>query len=589
VSAKAAVVQNVHKGENHWTKSPCLLALTLLAAFHSLQAQELSSVSAAAVPPHIASFTLINSDTDQPVPGYELLCDGAVIDLSAIATTHFNIRANPGSTGIGSVRFVLDDFVHVENYEPYALFANSGPNYFTRNLAVGDHRLSATPFTEDNTNGTAGTTYHIAFSVVRHQPSPTPTPTPRPTPTPTPTPDPTPDPTPTPTPTPTPVTSVTLAWRASRSTDVTGYRIFYGLSSGNYTQQMDAGNKTSATVSGLSGNKTYYFVATAYNSDGLQSEASNEVSFTTSTSSSATSAAATSATTTLAGGGANAGEGTATASPSGSTAPMRHASVPALNSLSTRIHIRSSNDVESAGFAISGSGQKTVVVRALGPSLTRFGVSGTLADPSLELRDSRGNIIATNDNWNQSQHVLFAAGGQFHALQPANDLESAIAITLPPGLYTATVRGKTGTTGVAVAEIYDFSQDSDSKLTSISTRANVQNGDNAIVGGLTIGGSTKSRLIIRAIGPSLSRYGMNNSLVDAALILYDSNGTVLRVSSSWRDNPAEATQILNSGYAPGDVREPAMLVTLPAGNYTAAVRGRSNGTGVALLEVYTLN
>jgi hypothetical protein len=98
-----------------------------------------------------------------------------------------------------------------------------------------------------------------------------------------------------------------------------------------------------------------------------------------------------------------------------------------------------------------------VIVRALGPSLTSFGIAGALGDPTLELRDGSGTLINSNDNWKtrpdgSSQQAEIEAT----TIPPTNDLESALVATLPPGNYTAIVRGKNNTTGVGVVEVYNL-------------------------------------------------------------------------------------------------------------------------------------
>jgi len=118
--------------------------------------------------------------------------------------------------------------------------------------------------------------------------------------------------------------------------------------------------------------------------------------------------------------------------------------------ISTRAAIGIAQNVAIAGFIINGESPKRVMVRALGPSLTPFGVAGVLADPMLDLRDGAGNQIATNDNWKDSQQNAVQSAG----LAPGNDTESALVIDLAPGKYTAIVSGIGGATGVALVEAY---------------------------------------------------------------------------------------------------------------------------------------
>lgn len=212
-------------------------------------------------------------------------------------------------------------------------------------------------------------------------------------------------------------------------------------------------------------------------------------------------------------------------------------------------------------------------------------MDGALADPTLDLLDATGALIASNDDWRDQQHNGFDAGGRYHDFQPADERESALAIILQPGTYTTIIRGKDGGTGVALAEVYDFSGNADSKLANISTRGLVQTGDNVLIGGLIVTGDADTKMILRAIGPSLVSAGITNALADPILELHDSEGILLGSNKNWNDNP-QASEIAASGLAPAHRRESALVVTLPPGNYTATVRGRKNTRGVALFEAY---
>ena len=121
-----------------------------------------------------------------------------------------------------------------------------------------------------------------------------------------------------------------------------------------------------------------------------------------------------------------------------------------LTNISTRGSVQTGANVMIGGFIVSGAGSRTVVVRGLGPTLTGFGVSGALGDPTLELRDANANLLALNDNWKDSQQAQIQTTG----FAPPNDLEPAILATLPPANYTAILRGKNNTSGVALIETY---------------------------------------------------------------------------------------------------------------------------------------
>ena len=237
------------------------------------------------------------------------------------------------------------------------------------------------------------------------------------------------------------------------------------------------------------------------------------------------------------------------------------------------------------GFIITGSAPKHVLLRAIGPSLTQSGVPNALADPVLELHGPGGFATVTNDNWRDDpvqQAAIIATG-----IPPTNNLESAIDTTLNPGAYTAVIRGKNNTSGVALVEIYDLSPAVPAKLANISTRALVGTGDNVVIAGFTLGGqSGEDRIVVRGLGPSLAAMGVSNTLADPTLELRDGNGALLASNNNWQDNGVQMAELMSSGLAPANPLESAIAVTLPPGAYTALVAGLNNGSGVGLVEVY---
>ena len=247
--------------------------------------------------------------------------------------------------------------------------------------------------------------------------------------------------------------------------------------------------------------------------------------------------------------------------------------------------VQTGDQVGIGGFIITGSAPKQVLLRAIGPSLTGFGVPNALADPVMELHGPTGFVTITNDNWKDTQQAAIMATG----IPPSNDLESAILATLPPGNYTAIVRGKNNTTGVALVEVYDLNQAAASKLANISTRAFVSTGANIMIAGFILGGgSGMDNMIVRGIGPSLTAAGVANALADPTLELRNSNGALILANNNWQDNAAQAALITAAGLAPNNPLESAIAATLAPGNYTALLKGVNNTTGVGLVEVYDL-
>ena len=198
----------------------------------------------------------------------------------------------------------------------------------------------------------------------------------------------------------------------------------------------------------------------------------------------------------------------------------------------------------------------------------------------LSLHDTSSEI-ASNDDWQSASN-----SGQIPAnLQPHDVRESAILMTLQPGQYTAIVSGKGGTTGVALVEVYDRDPSAGSSLANISTRGFVSTGDNVLIGGFVGGASNGTgRVLIRAIGPSLSGSGVANPLSDPVLALFDANGQKIITNDNWGDNQQAA--IMATGLAPTKTLESAILANLASGAYTAIVSDKNGGTGVALVEVF---
>ena len=265
--------------------------------------------------------------------------------------------------------------------------------------------------------------------------------------------------------------------------------------------------------------------------------------------------------------------------------------VPALLlNLSTRLEIPPpalGEDVTSliGGFIIGGNSGRKILMRALGPSLANFGLI-PLADPTLELHDATGAIIASNDNWMDTQEADILDTG----LAPTNALESAILMVLPPGAYTATVQGNNlgpgATSGTALVEVYDISLTVAVGLDNISTRGAVQRIADPMIAGLVIANGDEETVLVRGLGPSLDDFGLEG-LSDPRLDLFDADGNLLASNDNWQDS--QSADIEATGLAPSDALEAAILITLSRGAYTAVlspVEGVAHG--IALAEIYKL-
>jgi N-acetylneuraminic acid mutarotase len=272
-----------------------------------------------------------------------------------------------------------------------------------------------------------------------------------------------------------------------------------------------------------------------------------------------------------------------------------------LGNVSTRAFVETGDNVTIGGFIVQGTQPKRVIIRAIGPELTQYGVPDPLANPTLELHDGTEALIASNNNWGTTIIGGIITANQVQDIRnsgyaPGDELESAIIADLAPGNYTAIMRGVNNMTGVGLVEVYNLSPDTDSILGNISTRAFVQTGDNVMIGGFIVRGTQPKHVIIRAIGPELTQNGVPNVLANPTLELHDGSEALIASNDNWRTTiiggiitSDQVSEIRVSGHAPGDGRESAIIANLPPGNYTAIVRGVNNTTGVALVEVYDLD
>src|SRR5688572_3080195 len=252
-----------------------------------------------------------------------------------------------------------------------------------------------------------------------------------------------------------------------------------------------------------------------------------------------------------------------------------------LANISTRASVQAGSGVMIGGFVISGSAPKTVLVRAIGPSLVNYGVGNALPNPMLQLvRASDQTVIATNDDWQGAANAAQIVESGF---APSNSLESAILIALQPGAYTVIVSGAGGSSGAGLFEVYEAGH-SEERLINVSTRGLVQPSD-PMIGGFVIGGSSPLTVVVRAVGPSLESHGVQGALPNPRLQLVRmADQAVIAENDDWVSAP-NVVEIASSGFAPGSSLESAIHVTLPPGAYTAIVSS-VRGSGVALVEVY---
>ncbi len=261
-------------------------------------------------------------------------------------------------------------------------------------------------------------------------------------------------------------------------------------------------------------------------------------------------------------------------------------SAPVLMNISTRALVGTGENVLIGGFIVQGSQPATVILRALAYSLREVGITAALTDPTITVYNSNHQIIATNDDWFTSTDASTIAS---YGLDPHNSIESALLLTLNPGTYTAIVQSYSdsstpATSGIGLFELYDL-RSGGGRAGNVSSRGNVQNGDNVLIAGFIVGSGSNKQLVIRALGQSLTSGGVSNPLPDPTVSIYNANGVVLQSNDDWQQDP-NASTIAARGLAPGFPKESATLITLGPGVYTAIVSGVNGATGVALVEAY---
>jgi hypothetical protein len=245
------------------------------------------------------------------------------------------------------------------------------------------------------------------------------------------------------------------------------------------------------------------------------------------------------------------------------------------------------------GFVVGGSGSENALVRAVGPTLSEFGVTGVLADPQLSLFSSTsGAEVGSNDNWGGSA-TLAAAFSQAGAFAlPANSLDSAVLTSVQPGPYTAEVNGANGSTGIVLLEAYDADTTSTptAHFINVSARGFAGTGAQMLTVGFVVAGGSSETVLIRGVGPTLASFGVTGAMASPQLSVTDSSGNVLASNQGWGGTAAlEAAFDSASAFSlPTTSDDAAVLVTLPPGSYTAQVSGANGTTGIALVELYEM-
>jgi sugar lactone lactonase YvrE len=271
-------------------------------------------------------------------------------------------------------------------------------------------------------------------------------------------------------------------------------------------------------------------------------------------------------------------------------------SPPRLINISTRGQVGTGANILIPGFAVAGAGQETLLIRGVGPSLGQFNISGTLLPvPVLTVFDSTGKVIASNGGWGSagtSPQIVAAETSVGAFLLGDNTSDCALILTVPAGTYTAQISSGDGTTGIALAEVYEMSS-TGPRLTNISTRALVGTGNNVLIPGFVISGSGKLNLLLRADGPALAQFGLAGTLAQPELLVFDTTDNTVGSDTGWStnlnaDEIAAAAATVGAFALPENSADSATILSLSPGSYTMEVTGQAGGTGVALAEVYQL-
>ena len=253
-----------------------------------------------------------------------------------------------------------------------------------------------------------------------------------------------------------------------------------------------------------------------------------------------------------------------------------------------------------AGFVVSGTTQKQMLIRAVGPALAGFGVPGALPNPKLRIF-AGSQLLAENEDWANDPAVAAASARVGAFALPNGSLDAALLVTLLPGSYSAQVVANGGD-GVALVEVYDVeSAQPAAQLINLSTRGFVETDNGVLVAGFVVSGDQPKRVLIRGIGPALGQFGVGGTLADSVVKVF-SGDTLVAQNDDWETPfalaggllPASAADVAAAAAAtgafplPGGGKDAAVLLTLQPGAYSAVVSGANGTTGAGLVEVYEL-
>jgi kumamolisin len=289
-----------------------------------------------------------------------------------------------------------------------------------------------------------------------------------------------------------------------------------------------------------------------------------------------------------------------------------------LVNVSTRAEVETGADIEIAGFVLQGpaGSTKTVLVRGVGPALTALGVSGALAAPMVSVFDSTSTLIASDTGWSNAPMAGTSTAGATYRMATAADMsavgafaltagsaDSAMVLTLPIGSYTVQVSGLNSTSGVGLAEVYELSTSVPEVLSNISARCFVGTGAEVAISGFVVQGNEPVQLLVRGVGPALSAFGLSGLLAQPSIGIFDSKNVLIVSDAGWGNALVAGTSASGATYRPATAADmtaagafaltagsadSAIVITVPAGSYTAVISGVDSTSGTALAEVYEL-
>jgi hypothetical protein len=264
-----------------------------------------------------------------------------------------------------------------------------------------------------------------------------------------------------------------------------------------------------------------------------------------------------------------------------------------LKNLSVRNKAARGDQTLMMGFAVGGAGPLPLLIRGVGPGLANFGVPSVASDPSITIYDAGQSVLDANDNWVTSTETTatFSRLGAFALTEGSGD--AVVIREFIPGANSTHVTPGNGSEGTVVIEAYDaVVTEGAAQLSNLSARTEVGTGNEVLIAGFVLSGDGEKRLLIRGVGPTLANYGLPvASLLGNPQLEIHQGTNLVAANNDWGGTAdlRTAFQTVGAFDLPTDTsQDAALVVSLPAGVYTATVSGADGGTGVALVEIYEL-